>query len=179
LRAADVLPDQRLFVEGKHTNLKKRTDTLKPRIVLCADAATWGELRLLAARAGASTANLFLPGSKDPRTALQKAVRRLRRRLPPELRGFTPRWLRHSHAMAAIRAGVDLVSIQRQLGHESLAITSIYLRFAGADEAKYLAAFGLTGKEARRTCPSCGFDWCEGPDGQLLLDDRLRVVLRR
>jgi len=40
----------------------------------------------------------------------------------------SPHTLRHSHAVAALDAGVPLNDIQDQLGHTNLATTSVYLR---------------------------------------------------
>lgn len=58
---------------------------------------------------------------------------------------------------------VDLVSIQRQLGHENLSTVATYLRYAGLDDDAYLAAFvgeeQAEPDELRTSCPSCGFDF--------------------
>ena len=43
-------------------------------------------------------------------------------------RRFAPHQLRHAHAVEMAREGVPLIIIQRQLGHTSLGITSIYLQ---------------------------------------------------
>jgi site-specific recombinase XerD len=43
-------------------------------------------------------------------------------------RRFAPHQLRHAHAVEMARAGVPLIVIQRQLGHTSFGITSIYLQ---------------------------------------------------
>jgi integrase len=184
LRARDVLPNHRLFIEGKHTTPRGRTHALKQRVVLCADPSLYEELRALARSVRDPGANLFLPASRDGKEALHALLRRLKPLLPAHLRGFTSRWLRHSHAIAAIRAGVDLVSIQRQLGHENLATTAIYLRFAGLDEGRYLAAFGAHAAAGRafeeRDCPSCGFAWrVDVQTGALDLGSRVGVALRR
>jgi site-specific recombinase XerD len=43
-------------------------------------------------------------------------------------RRFAPHQLRHAHAVELAHEGVPLVVIQRQLGHASLGVTSIYLQ---------------------------------------------------
>ena len=43
-------------------------------------------------------------------------------------RRFSPRQLRHAHAVEMAREGVPLIVIQRQLGHSNLGITSVYLQ---------------------------------------------------
>jgi integrase len=182
LRARDVQPNHRLYVEGKHTTPTGRTLDLKPRVVLCADPDVWDMLRKRADAATSRDANLFLPRSRDGVAALGTQIRKLQPALAPHLREFSPRWLRHGHAIAAIRAGVDLVSIQRQLGHEDLSTTAIYLRYAGLDDTRYLAAFGgrLTHEVEPRDCPSCGFAWkVDKRTGALSLDARLGAAMRR
>ena len=42
--------------------------------------------------------------------------------------------LRHSHAVALLRAGVPVTVIMRQLGHSSLAVTTIYLEHLCPDD---------------------------------------------
>lgn len=184
LRARDVLPNHRLALEGKHTTPKGRTEDLKARIVLCANDGVYGFLRARAERTMEThgpDARLFLAEARNGIEALRDQTRKLQRRLPAKWANFSPRWLRHSHAIAAIRAGIDLVSIQRQLGHENLATTAIYLRFAGMDERRYLAAFGGVGaQEEKRDCPSCGFAWTENAKtGALTLDARMGAAFRR
>lgn len=182
LRARDVQPNSRLYIEGKHTTPTGRTLDLKPRVVLCADTEWHKELRRLADRTDDANAKLFLPRSRDGVMALGDQVRKLQRDLPAHLREWTPRWFRHGHAIAAIRSGVDLVSVQRQLGHEDLTTTAIYLRYAGLDDSRYLAAFGgkLGREEEPRDCPSCGFTWAvDKQTGALSLDSRMGAALRR
>ena len=41
---------------------------------------------------------------------------------------FVPYQLRHAHAIELAREGVPLNIIQRQLGHQNLGVTSIYLQ---------------------------------------------------
>jgi site-specific recombinase XerD len=51
-------------------------------------------------------------------------------------RRFAPHQLRHAHAVEMAHEGVPLIVIQRQLGHSSLGITSIYLQ--GIDNAEII-----------------------------------------
>jgi len=52
-------------------------------------------------------------------------------------RRFAPHQLRHAHALELAREGVPLNIIQRQLGHENLGTTSIYLQ--GIDPEEIIA----------------------------------------
>jgi site-specific recombinase XerD len=51
-------------------------------------------------------------------------------------RRFAPHQLRHAHAVEMAHEGVPLIVIQRQLGHSTLGITSIYLQ--GIDNAEII-----------------------------------------
>jgi integrase len=53
-------------------------------------------------------------------------------------RRFAPHQLRHAHAVEMAREGVPLIVIQRQLGHTSLGVTSIYLQ--GIDSTEIIDA---------------------------------------
>lgn len=187
LRARDLLGDDMLYVEGKNTNGgRARADGLKPGTVICADEGVYRELMARAAGAKDPDANLFGLGPSrrpylDGYWRLTKQVRRLRKLLPPNLRGFEVRWLRHSWAIWALRAGIDLVTIQRQLRHEKLEITVIYLRFAPTDKAKVKSAFaGAPPKAVQHDCPSCGFGWeSDSQTGRMQLDGQMGLALTR
>jgi integrase/recombinase XerD len=51
----------------------------------------------------------------------------------------TPKGLRHSYALHAIRSGVPLHLVQRWLGHASMTTTAIYLQAIGAEEREIAA----------------------------------------
>src|SRR4051812_48078612 len=53
-------------------------------------------------------------------------------------RRFAPHQLRHAHAVEMAHEGVPLIVIQRQLGHNNLGITSIYLKII--DNAEIIEA---------------------------------------
>ena len=57
----------------------------------------------------------------------------------PEGAHMTPKGLRHSFGIHAIRSGVSLNLVQRWLGHASMATTAIYLQAVG-DEEREIAA---------------------------------------
>lgn len=189
LRGRDVLGGSMLFVEGKNTmgGFAKAT-ALKPREIICANTPTYKELKELS-EIRSPDEHLFGLGPNprpymDGYWQLTKYVRRLRKFLPGNLEAFEVRWLRHSWAVNALRAGVDLVSVQRQLGHTDLETTAIYLRFAPPDREKVVAAFTPAPKvEAhayvKHDCPSCGFVATRDQAGRLVLDDRMGVVMRR
>jgi integrase len=48
---------------------------------------------------------------------------RLRRRLPGLPQGWSPHWLRHTHASALLLAGVPLHVVSRRLGHADVQTT--------------------------------------------------------
>jgi site-specific recombinase XerD len=60
-------------------------------------------------------------------SAARAALRRFAARAGVRRR-FVPHQLRHAHAAELLREGVPLNVIQRQLGHRSLGVTSIYLQ---------------------------------------------------
>jgi len=57
----------------------------------------------------------------------------------PEWAHMTPKGLRHSFGIHAIRSGVPLNLVQRWLGHASMTTTAIYLQAVG-DEEREIAA---------------------------------------
>lgn len=74
-------------------------------------------------------------------SGIGKMVRLLGRdaNLPAGLR-CSPHTLRHTFAIEALRAGWDLMSVSRQLGHESVEQTQQYLKIASADIAAMSAS---------------------------------------
>jgi integrase len=73
---------------------------------------------------------VFVNLAREPRFAPLRAetvawqVRRLRRRFPDELpAGFTPHWLRHTHATALLLSGIAEHVVSRRLGHLDIQTT--------------------------------------------------------
>lgn len=191
LRVCDLRGNYQVLLEGKNTvgGIKLGLG-LKPRLALVGDREVYKELVELAAAAKTRTAHIFGlgPSNKlhyDGYMELRNDVRKLRPYLDASLQDFQVRWLRHSWAVHALRNSVDLVTIQRQLGHTMLEVTAGYLRFAPTDSAKVLSAFSAAKPQEpvettrAHSCPSCGFDWHEDHEGRLVLDSRVGVALRR
>lgn len=184
IRPSDVLPEGRVFLEGKNTVGKK----LKPRVAVVAKRSVYEEMVSLAGKRR-DNRNLILPDSKDGKMALGKAISRLRPHLPPELRGFTPKQLRHGFAVHAIRQGVDLMTLSAQLGHggaygPNLRTTLTYLRWAGPQDEKLRAAFDPPPPPLVRLaipveCVSCGFHGEVDQQGQWTRESIMGNALRR
>jgi len=73
---------------------------------------------------------VFVNLAREPRFQPLRAetvawqVRRLRRRFPEELpAGFTPHWLRHTHATALLMSGIAEHVVSRRLGHADIQTT--------------------------------------------------------
>lgn len=72
-------------------------------------------------------------GKKQP---IFKLSRQRVNRITNELAGINAHGLRHSYAIALLRATKNIRYVQRQLGHTSLTTTQIYLQFVEYDEEK-------------------------------------------
>lgn len=188
LRARDVHGEHQLLLEGKNTmGGRARAKGLKARIVTCADPPLHRELQDLAAGFKDQDQHLFGLGPSprqhgDGYWQLTRQIQKLRPFLDPALQEFQTRWLRHSWAIHALRGGVDLVTIQRQLGHTRVDITAIYLRFCPTDRKKVIRAFNPEPPKPEhesRDCPGCGFGWKVDASGKMLLEDRMNVALMR
>jgi len=77
------------------------------------------------------------PISRSGAWQLVKGI--MREAAVPEGAHMTPKGLRHSFGIHAIRSGVPLNLVQRWLGHASMTTTAIYLQAVG-DEEREIAA---------------------------------------
>ncbi len=125
LRPADIDSARMLLRVACGKGAKERLIPLSPRLLT--------ELREYW-RAYRPTSWLF-PGAKRERplhsATVQKACTRAAREAGLTKR-VTPHVLRHSYATGLLEAGVDLVTIQRLLGHRSFSTTLIYLHVRSA-----------------------------------------------
>lgn len=84
---------------------------------------------------------------------------------------------RHGHAIYCIQRGMDLRTLQQQLGHTDLGTTAIYLQFAVDDRKKsYDKVFGAKPDHVKVQCPSCGFTFRLKKDLCIDFEDRLTAV---
>ncbi len=129
LRLGDVTLNQRKghVVVRASKGLKERTVPL-PKVAREALRAyldarpSWVDDTLFVSRTGRPLTQ------RDVQRLVEKATRRARL-----ARRVTPHTLRHTYATRALRQGVDLATLARLLGHESLTTTARYLH---PDEAR-------------------------------------------
>jgi site-specific recombinase XerD len=83
---------------------------------------------------GCRPSHWLFPGAKPGRPVhsgnIQRLFRRVRRRAGITKR-VTPHTLRHSFATHLLEAGVDVLTVQKLLGHTSLSTTARYLHVSG------------------------------------------------
>lgn len=86
---------------------------------------------------------------------------------------------RHGHSIYCIQHGMDLRTLQQQLGHSNLGTTAVYLQFA-ADERKksYDKVFAKKPDHVKVQCPSCGLNFRMNKSCQIELEDRLKAVFK-
>ncbi len=102
-------------------------------------------------------------------------IRQLREKA--DLPWVTAHKFRHGHAVYCIQKGMDLRTLQQQLGHEDLGTTAVYLQFALEDRKKaYDKVFGSKPDYMKVQCPSCGFTF-KLKNKEIDLEDRIKAVL--
>jgi len=82
------------------------------------------------------------PISRSGAWQLVKGI--MRQAAVPEGAHMTPKGLRHSFGIHAIRSGVPLNLVQRWLGHASMTTTAIYLEALGEEEREIAARMWAT-----------------------------------
>jgi site-specific recombinase XerD len=115
-------------------SLKKRKRTVVIREVPAPDALF---VALNDAHAFEDRSARLWPISRSGAWYLVKGI--MREASVPEGAHMTPKGLRHSFGIHAIRSGVSLNLVQRWLGHASMNTTAIYLQAIG-DEEREIAA---------------------------------------
>lgn len=84
---------------------------------------------------------------------------------------------RHGHAIYCIQHGMDIRTLQQQLGHADLSTTATYLQFA-VDERKkaYDKVFVAKPDNQKVQCPGCGFNFRLKKNREIDLEDRIRAI---
>ncbi|AEH61284.1 integrase family protein [Methanosalsum zhilinae DSM 4017] len=86
---------------------------------------------------------------------------------------------RHGHAIYCIQKGMDIRTLQLQLGHEDLATTAIYLQFAVDDRIKvYDKVFNAKPTDAKIQCPGCGFSFKVKKNKEIDFEDRMNGIFK-
>ncbi len=94
------------------------------------------------------------------------------------LHWVTAHKFRHGHAIYCIQHGMDLRTLQQQLGHEDLGTTAIYLQFAVEDRKKaYDKVFGSKPDHIKVQCPKCGLVFRLKKNQEIDLEDRIKAIL--
>ncbi len=94
-----------------------------------------------------------------------------------DLPWVTAHKFRHGHAIYCIQKGMDIRTLQLQLGHEDLGTTAIYLQFAVDDRIKvYDKVFNAKPDNAKIQCPSCGFNFKLKKNREIDLEDKIQAI---
>ena len=138
------------YIETSPKNEETRTIVLPQEAVriLAAQKTKQAEDRLRAGAAWVSNplsdGRVFRQenGSYHTKDTIRRAVLALSKIMGTDL---TPHSLRHSYAIAALRSGIDVKTVQHNLGHRSAAMTldvyADYTRDAGIEGARRMDAF--------------------------------------
>ena len=96
-------------------------------------------------RMGQPEAPLFLSSRRGPlsRRALEHMVEKCGKRAGLEAGKAHPHALRHTHAVYALKAGIDLRTLQQNLGHSTISTTALYLGLDIDDRKEIYAAHPL------------------------------------
>lgn len=126
LRIGELAQLRRGDFHGGDGGLHVRGKGNRERRVFIVDRELRTDLADLAT--GPPEAPLFAPGSRAWSTAqLRERVKRFARGSGVQ-RKVTPHMLRHTSATLLLEDGVDLLFLQRMLGHENIATTALYAR---------------------------------------------------
>ncbi len=88
---------------------------------------------------------------------LWKRLKKLAERAGLDSSRIRPHVLRHTFATNALRRGLNVMALQRILGHSDVKVTQIYTHLHREDLRKaYLAAFLDGSRSGMKTCRSCG-----------------------
>jgi len=170
IRVKDIVfADRLIAVYGKNV----KSDELKPRTVII-DIET---LQLLkehierySLQPNDKIINLNENGSKVLINTLRQMV---------NMPWLTAHKFRHGHAIFCIQGGMDIRTLQQQLGHSDLGTTAIYLQFATNERKKsYDKVFTKKPDCVKVQCPSCGMNFRMNKSCQIELEDRLQGIFK-
>ncbi|WP_407357209.1 tyrosine-type recombinase/integrase [Methanolobus sp. WCC5] len=168
IRVKDIVfKDRIIAVYGKNV----KADELKARTVIV-DQETLdvlkGHIEKHSLRQNDKVINLNENGAKVLINTLRDMV---------DMPWLTAHKFRHGHAIYCIQHGMDIRTLQQQLGHSDLGTTAVYLQFAISDRMKsYDKVFTKRADTLKVQCPSCGFGFRLCHNNELHLEDRLQSI---
>jgi integrase/recombinase XerD len=168
IRVKDIVfRDRIIAVYGKNV----KSNELKPRTIII-DTDTLNliqeHIEKYSLKLNNKIINLNAHGAKLFLEKLRKKV---------NMDWVTAHKFRHGHAIYCIQHGMDLRTLQQQLGHEDLGTTAIYLQFAVDDRKKaYDKVFGAKPDHVKMQCPSCGFNYRVKRNKEIDFEDRMKAV---
>ncbi|MCD4821791.1 MAG: site-specific integrase [Methanococcoides sp.] len=167
IRVKDISKDRLIAVYGKNV----KSNELKPRTVII-DSKTFELIQEHIKKHGLKPndkiINLNENGSKI-------FIEKLRKRV--DMPWISAHKFRHGHAIYCIQGGMDIRTLQQQLGHADLGTTAVYLQFAVDDRKKvYDKVFCSKPNHIKVQCPSCGFSFRLKKTREIEFEDKLRTI---
>lgn len=168
IRVKDIVFKDRLIaVYGKNV----KSDELKPRTIII-DTKTLNliqeHIKTYSLNPDDKIINLNNNGTKVFINSLK---------IKANLPWVSPHKFRHGHAIYCIQNGMDIRTLQQQLGHADLGTTATYLQFAVNDRKKaYDKVFGEKPNNQKVQCPGCGFNFRLKKNREIDLEDRIRAI---
>jgi integrase/recombinase XerD len=168
IRVKDIVFSDRIIaVYGKNV----KSDELKPRTVIV-DVETLEiikkHIEKYSLRPNDKIISINENGSKVLINTLREIV---------GMPWLTAHKFRHGHSIYCIQQGMDIRTLQQQLGHSDLGTTAIYLQFATNERKKsYDKVFGKKPDHVKIQCPSCGFTYKLKKCKDIELENKLETI---
>ncbi|WP_292468862.1 site-specific integrase [Methanolobus sp.] len=170
IRVKDIVFNDRIIaVYGKNV----KSDELKARTVII-DSETLEMLREHIERYSLRPNDKIISLNENGAKTLVNKLRDI-----TELHWLTAHKFRHGHAVYCIQHGMDIRTLQQQLGHSDLGTTAVYLQFAVNERKKaYDKVFSKKPDHVKVQCPSCGFNFRLCKNHEMELEDRLSTMFQ-
>ncbi|KGK99209.1 integrase [Methanococcoides methylutens] len=168
IRVKDVLFEDRLIaIYGKNVKSKE----LKPRTVVI-DEETLNLIKVHIEKYSLKSNDKIINTNTEGTKAF---ISRIGKKIG--LPWISAHKFRHGHAIFCIQNGMDIRTLQQQLGHSNLGTTAIYLQFAIDDRKKvYDKVFNPKPNRVKVQCPSCGFTFKLKKNRDIEFEDKLRTI---
>ncbi|MDP2218169.1 MAG: site-specific integrase [Methanolobus sp.] len=170
IRVKDIVfKDRIIAVYGKNV----KSDELKPRTVIV-DTETLELLKMHIERYALRPNDKIISINENGAKVLINTLRDI-----VEMPWLSAHKFRHGHAIYCIQQGMDIRTLQQQLGHTDMGTTAIYLQFAIIDRQKaYDKVFGRKHDCMKLQCPACGLNFKVSKSGGVDLEDKIKTIFR-